>query len=61
VREIRLEVKAIGAALRCTGEGRQKAIAIVVQAFSCNKAYAVMNLWSHHVGFNIGVLLLLMS
>lgn len=50
--------EAVWTALRRTREGREEAIAVVVQAFPCYKAHAVVNLWSHHVCFYLGVLFL---
>lgn len=50
--------EAVRTALWRAWEGREEAIAVVVQTLSCYKTHAVVDLWSHHVRLNLRVLLL---
>lgn len=58
MRQVGSKRETVGAALGRAWERREEAVAVVVQALSCYKAHAIVNLRSHHVRFNLRVLFL---
>lgn len=58
MREVEFEGEAVGAALWRARKGREKAIAVVIEALSGDKANAIMDLGRHHVRLDLGVLFL---
>jgi hypothetical protein len=58
MRKIQLEGEAVRTALRSAGEGRKKAVTVIVEAFPGDEADAVVYLRCHHMGLDLRVLLL---